>query len=158
MQRVPFAWTGMQRDPFEIMAPIENLMNRLKSVLIVLAFLLSSLSGCIGEDSESESDETPILLSRSGSVEHNYCKLAPGQGSSNNSSDGCPTDDETIEDYWSAITNLTVINQSAGKGVKIHSESGVLWQVPAVVVLFGDGTLGLTMAILTTQQHIIKVT
>ena len=98
-------------------------MNRLKSVLIVLTFLLLSLSGCIGEDSESDSDETSILLSRAGSVEHNYCKLAPGQGSSN-SSDGCPTDDETIEDYWSAITNLTVINQSAGEGVKIHSESG----------------------------------
>ena len=113
----------MQRAPFEIMAPIESLMNRLKSVLIVLTFLLSSLSGCIGEDSESDSDETSILLSRAGSVEHNYCKLAPGQGSSN-SSDGCPTDDETIEDYWSAITNLTVINQSAGEGVKIHSESG----------------------------------
>ena len=121
--RYPLLGRVCRGPPFEIMAPIETLMNRLKSVLIVLTFLLSSLSGCIGEDSESDSDETSILLSRAGSVEHNYCKLAPGQGSSN-SSDGCPTDDETIEDYWSAITNLTVINQSAGKGVKIHSESG----------------------------------
>ena len=87
------------------MAPIETLMNRLKSVLVVLTFLLSSLSGCIGEDSESDSDETPILLSRSGSDEHNYCKLAPGQGSSN-SSDGCPTDDETIEDFAKKIYDL----------------------------------------------------
>ena len=100
-------------------------MNSLKSILIVLTFLLSSLSGCIGDETEVESDDSPILYSRSGTVEHNYCKLAPGQGStSNNSSDGCPIDDETIEDYWSAITNLTVINQSAGKGIIIHEQSG----------------------------------
>jgi hypothetical protein len=88
-----------------------------------------SLSGCFGSDDTIEEpdpvdEETPILLSRSGLVEHNYCKLLAGQGSANNSSDGCPNDDETIEDYWSAITNLTIINQSAGEGVKIHSESG----------------------------------
>ena len=85
---------------------------------------MSSLSGCLGDDSENDSEETPTLFSRSGSAEHNYCKLLPGEGSHDNSSDGCPYDDETIEDYWSAITNLTVINQSAGKGIKIHSESG----------------------------------
>ena len=95
--------------------------------------------------------------------EARFAKLDRSTGSYNSSA-GCPTDDETIEDYWSAITNLTVINQSAGKGVKIHSESP-----PEVLPgqahlhggdkreLFGDGTLVLTMAKLTTQQHIIKV-
>ena len=60
------------------MAPIETLMNRLKSVLIVLTFLLSSLSGCIGEDSESDSDETPIFLSRSGSIDKGAVILQTG--------------------------------------------------------------------------------
>ena len=125
MQFKKLQWYNLRGPPFEISTPFPQTMNRLKSILIVLTFLLLSLSGCIDDETEVEGDDSPILYSRSGTVEHNYCKLLPGQGTTgNNSSDGCPTDDETIEDYWSAISNLTVINQSAGEGIIIHTQSG----------------------------------
>jgi hypothetical protein len=102
-------------------------MGKITSATLVILFMISALSGCLGNETEpSDSIEESILYSRSGTVEHNYCKLLLGQGSSNNTSGGCPTDDETIADYWSAITNFTTINQRSGEGIKVHALSGGL--------------------------------
>ena len=110
--------------PFEIFGPLRESMRRMTSAFIVLTVLITSISGCIGEDLDDNTEVDSKLISRSGVIDHNFCKLLPSQGSNDNSSNECPTDDETIEDYWSAITNLTSITQNAGEGIMLHQVSG----------------------------------
>jgi hypothetical protein len=101
---------------------------RAMSLLMITTILLVPLAGCTGDDSEIDDSISPSLINLSGSVEHSFCKLGPGEGtqvsnSTSNQSDNCPVNDETIADYWSAISNLTAINQTNGEGIKIHEFS-----------------------------------
>ena len=106
-------------------------MAKLHSLLIVLILSTTCLAGCLESGSE-DIDEliVPSLINLSGSVEHSFCNLGPNEGtqdsnSTSNQSDNCPTDDETIADYWSAISNLTTINQANGESIKIHESTSV---------------------------------
>jgi hypothetical protein len=102
-------------------------MNKL--IFVISIIIVSSISGCLSQsETESETTESEIITS-SGSVQHNFCNLNAGEGSANSndsSSNGnlCPTDDETIADYWSSISNLTAINQSAGNSIIVHEITG----------------------------------
>ena len=106
-------------------------MARLHSLLVALIFSTTCLAGCLDSSSEEIDEPTgPSLINLSGSIEHSFCNLGAGEGtqdsnSTSNQSDNCPVDDETIADYWSAISNLTVINQTNGESIKIHESASV---------------------------------
>ena len=106
-------------------------MARFHSLLVALIFSTTCLAGCLDSSSEEIDEPTgPSLINLSGSIEHSFCNLGAGEGtqdsnSTSNQSDNCPVDDETIADYWSAISNLTVINQTNGESIKIHESASV---------------------------------
>ena len=100
-----------------------------KLIFVIAIIFVSSVSGCLSP-SETESDATASeIISRTGSFQHDFCNLNAGEGSSNSNDSSpsgnlCPTDDETIADYWSSISNLTVINQSVGNSIFVHEITG----------------------------------
>ncbi len=106
-------------------------MARFQSLLIALLFSTTYLAGCLDTGGEEDGENTEYsLISLSGSIEHNFCNLGPGEGtqdgnSTNNQTGNCPIDDETIADYWSAISNLTTLEQATGESIKIHEYASV---------------------------------
>ena len=127
---IPHRWVTLslswveRRDNCEIQQCLRIGMRNTFSIVFVFVLVLNTLSGCLGGGTDEDTATNPVLRSLSGSIEHTYCNLEPGQGTTNGSNGSCPIDDETIGDYWSAITNLTTLNQSAGESIKIHASSG----------------------------------
>jgi len=106
-------------------------MKQVSALFFCLMMMTMSLSGCLDSDEEEDSEQIESgLINISGSIEHNWCNLGPGEGtqdenSTSNQSDNCPVDDETIADYWSAISNLTTLEQVTGESIKIHESASV---------------------------------
>ena len=106
-------------------------MKQVSALFFCLMMMTMSLSGCLDSDEEEDSEQIESgLINISGTIEHNWCNLGTGEGtqdenSTSNQSDNCPADDETIADYWSAISNLTMINQTNGESIKIHESASV---------------------------------
>ena len=145
---------------------------KIDRVFVLLLVVMLPMSGCLGSDGDgADSDTEAVLINLSGSIEHNYCNLGPGEGtqattsnnesnnnnsnngqnngSSNgtaesnstsnqtnntasNQSDNCPVDDETITDYWSAISNMTTLQQNSGESIKIHEWASVFFGTTCV--------------------------
>ena len=105
---------------------------KIDRVFVLLLVVMLPMTGCLGSDDDgTDSDTEAVLINLSGSIEHNYCNLGPGEGTQGNTtsgqSDNCPVDDETITDYWSAISNTTTLQQNSGESIKIHERASVFF-------------------------------